>query len=449
MQAIQDQQHAILTAVLPLLPLVQAFPLHVDQAKTSIADQVKTSIADQVKTTLADNVSSSISRLSSNIDSIKSTLSSLSASSDGVRSVLHLAPEIPPSRSQNQAIRKRTNSWLSQDDTHSGRSQSTRPHSSDPRIGRHKKPRLDGVFPTGSTQLARQSSHTAKSPKENTLHLHKSPNADRSTSPGVSLTNDNHHSAAPWPRRTMRTPLVDILLSAPVSQADVQFRKPTAESSSSGPGTFFSTNTQTMHASPQTGRCLLPLTRTQMTIPPASVTIPIRPDISTVPEPDLSTTNLKHRKMIPESAPAPLPVTPQPVSKPVKFEEPLRSPLKGYISISSSPLSSLSPSPPLTPLRPVLKTQTQHAAGGVAWRQVAFATSSHVCILSGPGVPPLPTPDSASVSMSLRDRRARMSVVSISASSRAVCFTSASKLGRTTSSAKRFIALGSSSDEEG
>jgi hypothetical protein len=100
-------------------------------------------------------------------------------------------------------------------------------------------------------------------------------------------------------------------------------------------------------------------------------------------------------------------------------------------------------------LRPVLKTQTQHAAGGVAWRQVAFATSSHVCIPSGPGVPPLPTPDSASVSMSLRDRRAQMSVVSISASSRAVCFTGASKLGRTTSSAKRLIALGSSSDEEG
>jgi len=141
---------------------------------------------------------------------------------------------------------------------------------------------------------------------------------------------------------------------------------------------------------------------------------------------------------MPESVPSALPMTPPPVSKAIQLEEVLRSPLKCYISIASSPLSSLSLSPPLAPLQPILKTQTQHATGGIARRQVAFATA-----------PPAPILDSASASMSLRDRRAQMSMVSASGFSRIVDFTVASKLGRTTSSTKRSIALGSSSDEEG
>lgn len=135
---------------------------------------------------------------------------------------------------------------------------------------------------------------------------------------------------------------------------------------------------------------------------------------------------------MPESAAPPIP--PQPISKAIKLEEVLRSPLKCYISIPSSPLSSLSssPSPTPAPAQSVLKTQVQYAAGGMARRQVTFAMPNQVFTSSGPSGLALPTLDSMSPSMSLRDRRAQMSM-----------------LGRTTSSAKRFIALGSSSDEEG
>ena len=446
MQVIQDQQHAILTAVLPLLPLVQAFPLHLDQAKASIADQVKT--------TTAENISSSMSCLSSDIDSMKSTLSSISAFSNSARIVPKPALDIQPSRSEHHPTRKRTNSWLSQDSIHLGRSQSTRSHSfaplHSPRIDRYKKPRLGGVSPTGSPQLARQSSHPAKSPKEDALHLCKSLHAVGLTSlTGGTATNTNNHSAASWPERTSRTPLAGTLLPAPVNHTDLQSRMHTTEPSCSVPGAIFSVNAQTMQASPQSRRHPVLSARAQMIIPTPSTTVPIIPNISTAaPEPDDSVVpiiNQKGRKMIPESVPDVPPTTPRPISKAIKLEEALRSPIKGYISITSSPLSSLSPSPPQAPLKPNLKAQAQHIAGGTAQRQVVFATSSQVL----PRVPLVSTPESASASMSLRDRRAQMFVVSTSAPLWTIGFTGASKLGRTTSSAKRFIALGSSSDEEG
>lgn len=384
-----------------------------------------------------------MSSLNNEIDRMKSTLSSLSVSSNSMRRIPQSAPEITPSRSENHSTHKRTSSWLSQDDIHPRRSQSTRPHSfarpHSPCIDRHKKPRLDGVLRTGSPQIARQPSHTVKLSKENSLYLRRSLSVNP-TPTGVSITNSNNHPAAPWIRQTRRTPLADILLTTPINHVNAQFRKPTAESSS----------TQA-----QSGGQLIPFSRAQMAIPAPPMAVSIVPSVSTAaPESDDSvppTHNRKDCNIIPESAPAALPITPQPVSKAIKLEEVRRSPLKGYISIPSSPLSSLSPSPPLT-VQPILKIQTQRAVGRIARRQVAFTTSSQVFIppvSSGPGVPPVPPHDSASASMSLRDRRAQMSVVSYSASSRKVDFTTASKLGRTTSSAKRFIAVGSSSDEEG
>ncbi|KAG0705602.1 hypothetical protein DFH29DRAFT_268532 [Suillus ampliporus] len=422
MQTIQDQQHSILTTVLPLLPLIQAFPLHVDQAKASIAD----------------NVLFSLSNLSRDIDSMKSTLSSLSAPSNSIRSTSQSAI------AENHPTRKRTNSWLNQDDTLSGRSQSKRPHSvapeGSPRIDRHKKPRLESISPTGSPQLVKQSSRTAISREKHALNLRKSLNADRLTSSAGGSVTNNNYPAAPRPNQITRTPLADILSPAPLNHASAQLRKLTAEPpSSSGPRAIFSSNAQRMRASPEAGRRPLSSAPVHEAIPPASMAAPDGSNISTaVPNPDNvvpPTSNQKDRKKTMELAPVVPPIPPQPISKAIKLEEVLRSPLKCYISIPLSPLSSLSPSPPLAPPQPVLKTQARHAAGGIARRQVTFATSSQVFIpsnLSGPGIPPLPTLDSTSASMSLRDRRVQMSM-----------------LGRTASSAKRFIPLGSSSDEEG
>ncbi|KAG2346701.1 hypothetical protein BDR05DRAFT_906216, partial [Suillus weaverae] len=218
MQAIQDQQHSILTAVLPLLPLVQAFPLHVDQAKTSIAD----------------NVLASISSLSREIDGMKSTLSNLSAPSNSIRSVSKSAVAVLPSLAEHRPTRKRTNSWLNQDDTHSGRSQSDRPDSvapvtGSPRIDQHKKPRLDSVLPTASPQLVRP--RTANSPAKHALDLRESQIADGLTSPACGSVTNSDYTAAPRPKRTTRTPLADILPPL-VNHATMQFRKPAAESSS-------------------------------------------------------------------------------------------------------------------------------------------------------------------------------------------------------------------------
>jgi hypothetical protein len=64
-----------------------------------------------------------------------------------------------------------------------------------------------------------------------------------------------------------------------------------------------------------------------------------------------------------------------------------------------------------------LKTHAQHAAGGVARRQVTFATSNQAFTSStrpSPSAPSLLMLDSMSASMSLRDRRAQMSMVSVS-----------------------------------
>jgi len=390
--------------------------LHVDQAKASIANEVKTAVADIV--------SSSMSCLSSEINNLRS---SLSAPSNSVRSTTKSAPEIPPPQPEDHLTLKRTNSWLSQDGVHPRYSQFTRlPHG--PRVDCHKKPRLDNVFPTGFPKIARRSSHAANPAKENSLDLRKSPSADGLTSQtSVSMTNGNNCSAA---SRTRRTPLADIPLAAPVNHVNAQFRNSTVESS------------------PHAGGHLLPFTRAQMAIPAPPMGMPIFP--STAAESDNSappTTDREDRKIMRESVP---PVTPQPVSKVIKLEEVLRPPLKCYISVSTSPLSSLSPSPsPLLASQPILKTQTQHAAGRMTRRQVTFATSSH-SVSSGPEILPVPLSYSASASMSLRDRRAQMSVVSIVylSFSRTVGLTNTSKLGRTTSSVKRFLVVGSS-DEEG
>ncbi|KAG2749592.1 hypothetical protein P692DRAFT_20803025 [Suillus brevipes Sb2] len=408
MQAIQAQQHSILTAVLPLLPLVQAFPLH----------------ADQVKAFITDNVLSSISSLSRDIDSMKSSLSDLSPPSNSIQSVSKSTAAVPPFLTENYSTRKRTNSWLNHDDAHSGRSQSGRPHSvaptsGSPRTDHHKKPRLDGVLPTASPQLVRP--HTANSPAKHALDLRGL------TSPARGSDTNSGYTAAPRPEHTTRMPLTDILPPL-VNHATMQFQKPVAESS--GPRANFPTNIRRMHASSQSGRHPLLSVRAHEAIPPASIATPISLDISTTaakPDNLVSPTANQDRMKTPESV--------QPISKAIKLEEVLRSPLRCYISIPSSPLSSLSPSPTPIPARPVLKSHVQHAAGGVARRQVTFAMSNQAITSSirpSPSVPSLLTLDSMSASMSLRDRRAQMSM-----------------LGRTASSAKRFIPLGSSSDEEG
>ncbi|KAG1723244.1 uncharacterized protein EDB91DRAFT_1255718 [Suillus paluster] len=412
MQAIQDQQHSILTAVLPLLPLVQTFPLYVDQVKTSIADKV----------------SSSMSSLSRDIGGMKSTLSSLSAPSVSIPDIPQPALAVPFSRSENHHSRKRSNSWLNQDDTLPGRFQSYRSHSfapsRSPRIDQHKKPRLGSVLPTGSPQLVRKSSHTVNSPEIHALDLRKSLNADRLTSPvRDSVTTNNNYPAVPMLRQTTRTPLADILPPAPVNHATVQLRKPTAEpSSSSGSGAIFFANAHIMHASSQAGRHPLPTARVHEAIPQASTVTPNDSNISSAaPKPDdfvPPTSNHNDRKKTMESAPAGPPIATPPMSKAIKLEEVLRSPLRCCISIPPSPLSSLSPSPlpapAPVPVQPVLKTQVQHVTGGMTRRQVTFATSSHVFIpsnLSDPGMLPLPTLDSRSATMSLRDRRAQMSML--------------------------------------
>ncbi|KAG2121876.1 hypothetical protein DEU56DRAFT_90973 [Suillus clintonianus] len=354
MQAIQDQQHSILTAVLPLLPLTQAFPLHVDQLKTSIAD----------------NVSSSMSSLSRDIDGMKSTLSSLSARapSDTIRGVYQPALGLTPPRRSGDSTRKRANSWLDRGDTVPGPSQTNRSHSfapmHSPRIDRHKKPRLDSILPTGSPRLMKQTSHTANPPEKYALDLRGSSNADGLVSPARGLVTNNGYPAAPRPKHSTRMPLADILPSALVNKVT---------------------------ASPK------PVD----SVPPSA--------------------NEKYRKRTTESPPRVLPIPPQPISKAIKLEEVLRSPLRCYISIPPSPLSSLSPSPSPAPAQSVLKNQVHHATGGIARRQVTFAAPSQTftsSTLPGPAVPSLPTLDSMSASMSLRDRRAQMSMVSTSACSR-------------------------------
>jgi hypothetical protein len=437
MQAIQDQQLSILTAVLPLLPLVQALPLHVDQVKTSIAD----------------NILSSVSSLSCDINSMKSTLS---APPNSIRSNSKSITAVPPSLAENRPTRKRTNSCLNQDDTHSGHSQSDRPHSvalatGSPRMDHHKKPRLDSVLPTVSPQLVRL--HTANTPAKHSPDLRESLIADGLASPACGSVTSRGYIAAPRPKRTTRTPLTDILPPL-VNNATIQFRKPAAESSS-GPGANFPTNVQRMYTSPQSGRHSLPSACAHQAIPPVSTVTPIMSNVSTTaPQPDnfVPPTANRDRKKTLESTPAAPPISPQSISKAIKLEEVLRSPLRCYISIPPSPLSSLSPSPTPVPAQSVLKTQVQYTAGGMARRQVTFAASNQAFTSStcpGPSVPSLPTLDSMSASMSLRDRRAQMSMVSAIACSWMIDLTSTSKLGRTASSAKRFIPLSSSSDEEG
>lgn len=385
MQAIQAQQHSILTAVLPLLPLVQAFPLH----------------ADQVKAFITDNVLSSISSLSRDINSMKSSLSDLSPPSNSIQNVSKSTAAVPPFLTENYSTRKRTSSWLNQDDAHSGRSQSGWPHSvapplDSPRIDHHKKPRLDGVLPTASPQLVRP--HTANSPAKHALDLRGL------TSPARGSDTNSGYTAAPRPEHTTRMPLTDILPPL-VNHATAQFQKPVAESSS-GPRANFPTNIRRMHASSQPGKHPLLSVRAHEAVPPASTAAPISLDISTTaakPDNFVSPTANQDRMKTPESV--------QPISKAIKLEEVLRSPLRCYISIPSSPLSSLSPSPTPIPARPVLKSHVQHAAGGVARRQVTFAMSNQAISSStrpSPSVPSLPTLDSMSASMSLRDRRAQM-----------------------------------------
>ncbi|KAG1816254.1 hypothetical protein EV424DRAFT_1068489 [Suillus variegatus] len=441
MQTIQDQQHSILTAVLPLLPLVQTFPLY----------------ADQVKTFITDNVLSNISSLSRDIDSMKVTLSDLSVPLNSMRTVSNSAVAVPPPFPENRSTRKRTNSRLNQDDTHSGRSQSDRPHSVDPATStpctdHHKKPRLDSVLPTTSPELV--GPHTANSPEKQALDVRESLIADRLTSPACGSVTSSGYTAAPRPKHTVRTPLADILPPL-VNHATIQFRKPATKSPSSGPAANFPTNVQRMHASSQSGRHPLPSARVDdETIPLTSTAAPISSNISTTATKSdnfVPPTANKDRKT-PESAPAALSIHPQPTSKAIKLEEVPRSPLRCYLSIPPSPLSSLSPSPALAPAQSVLQTQVQHSASGMARRQVTFATSNQAFTSStcpGPSVPSLRTLDSMSASMSLRDRRAQMSMVSASTCSRTIGLTSSFKLGRTASSAKRFIPLGSSSDEEG
>ncbi|KIK39312.1 hypothetical protein CY34DRAFT_808419 [Suillus luteus UH-Slu-Lm8-n1] len=410
MQAIQTQQHSILTAVLPLLPLVQAFPLHADQAKTFITD----------------NVLSSISSLNRDIDSMKSSLSDLSPPSNSIQSVSKSTAAVPPFLTENHPTRKRTNSWLNQEDAHSGRSQSGRPHSvapmmGSPRMDHHKKPRLDSVLRAASPQLVRP--HTANSPAKHALDLRGL------TSPAHGSDTNSGYAVAPRPEYTTRMPLTDIMPPL-VNHGTMQFQKPVAESSSSGPRANFPTNIRRMHASSQSGRHSLLSVRAHEAIPPASTAAQISLDISTTaakPANFVPPTTNQDRMKTPESVP--------PISKAIKLEEVLRSPLRCYISIPPSPLSSLSPSPIPTPARSVLKSHVQHAADGVARRQVTFATSNQAFTSSArpnPSVSSLLALDSMSASMSLRDRRAQMSM-----------------LGRTASSAKRFIPLGSSSDEEG
>ncbi|KAG1854842.1 hypothetical protein DFJ58DRAFT_376928 [Suillus subalutaceus] len=354
---------------------------------------------------------------------MKSTLSNLSAPPNSIRSF----PEsvaVSSSLAENRPTRKRTNSCLNQDDAHSGRSQSDRPHSvapatGSPRIDHHKKPRLNSVLPTASAQLRPR---TENSPAKHAPDLRESLIADGLTSPARSSVTSNGYTTAPRPKHTTRTPLADILPPL-VNHATTRSRKPAAESSS-GPGANFPTNIQRMYASSQSGGYPLPSARAHEAIPPASTTIPIRSNVSTTaPQPDnlvLLTAN-QNAKKTPESAVPPIP--PQPISKAIKLEEVIRSPLRCYISIPSSPLSSLSPSPTPAPAQSVLKTQVQHAAGGMARRQVTFATSNQAFTTSanpGPSVPSLPTLDSMSAPMSLRDRRAQMSMVSASTCSRTI-----------------------------
>lgn len=395
MQAIQTQQHSILTAVLPLLPLVQAFPLH----------------ADQVKAFITDNVLSSISSLSRDIDSMKSSLSDLSPPPNSTQSVSKSTAAVPPFLTENHPTRKRTYSWLNQDDAHSGRSQSGRPHSVAPMMGspcidHHKKPRLDSVLPTASPQLVR--SHTVNSPAKHALDLRGL------TSPARGSDTNSGYTVAPRPEHTTRMPLTDIMPPL-INHATMQFQKPVAESSSSGPRANFPTNIPRMHASSQLGRHSLLSVRAHEAIPPASTVAKISLDISTTaanPANFVPPTTNQDRMKTPESVPS--------ISKAIKLEEVLRSPLRCYISIPPSPLSSLSPSPAPNPAQSVLKSHVQHAAGGVARRQVTFATSNQAFTSSArpsSSAPSLLTLDSMSASMSLRDRRAQMSMVSVSARS--------------------------------
>ncbi|KAG2358564.1 hypothetical protein BDR07DRAFT_266936 [Suillus spraguei] len=276
MQAIQDQQHSILTVVLPLLPLVQAFPLHVDQVKASIAD----------------NVLSSISSLSRGIDSMKSTLSDLSTPSHSIRNASKSAVAVPSSLADSRPTRKRTNSWLNRNDAHPGRLQSDQLHSvglatSSPATDHHKKPRLDSTLPTTSPKLVRP--HTVNSPEKHALDLHESPIANELTSSARGSVTSNRYTAALRPKHTTRTPLVEILPPL-VNHATIQFRKPATEFSS-GPGASFPTNVQRMYASSQSDRHPLPAARAHEAIHPASTTAPII-RISLVPR---SPTNLSRQ----------------------------------------------------------------------------------------------------------------------------------------------------------
>ncbi|KAF9219796.1 hypothetical protein BS17DRAFT_379019 [Gyrodon lividus] len=429
MQSIQDQQNHLLGAVLPLVPLIQSVPSQIDQ----------------IKSTLSDMVSGAISSMTKSIDGIKTTLvsSGLSHGQEGrfVRSSTQ-APSLY--KTASSSLRKRSNSTAHNS---SDGPQEINVTFSSPLAGRDQVLRL----PSSKRLRLDASTHCVVPP-----HLFRQ--LSRSAWPPPSIGSVQRRSevvdltAIPRTPRTPRQPLADLIppsdpsknrtprtmqnIPGSTSRLSVGYMRPEVAPQPSG-ATSHPTVTQNSISGP-----LLPwIPAQQARNDVQDSVINQRRSVSPVRSIDLPSAS----NAAPNSSSVPGPLSEDVIAKAIKAEEVSQPTLTGVFSIPSSPLSpvpsqttpQLYPNPDTTStstgiIQPPTQQQSQAHPGGIS----GLASRTRRCPREVVQIPqtfsnPLSSkPDTSPLkSMSLRDRRAQMSM-----------------LGRTAT--RRFISLVPWSDEE-
>ncbi|KIK94649.1 hypothetical protein PAXRUDRAFT_437362 [Paxillus rubicundulus Ve08.2h10] len=407
MQSIQDQQNNILRAVIPLVPLMQSVPSQIDQ----------------IKMALSDMVSGAVSSMTKSIDGIKTTLASSDLTHGQERRFVRSSTQMPLSYKTASSSRRKRSRSMAHSSSNSPREinaalsspSAGRDHGL--RLSSSKRLRLDA--PThclAPTHLSRQLSRPAWPPAS----IGSAPRR----SGVVNLT------AIPRTPQTPRQPLVDLIPPSELSnnmvpratQNIAELTSPLVEYMRSDetlqpPG---ATSPSIVAQDSVSGPSLpwIPAREAPNDVQDSVVSLGQRQPILPVHAVDLPTTG----SAAPNSSSD---LSKDAISKAIKVEEVLRPGLSGIFSIPCSPLSPVpSPTPPqplpnpdttaASVIRPPTQQQSQahhdeiaalHSRTSKSIREVIQAPHTSSNPLSSNSDTSQPK------SMSLRDRRAQMSVV--------------------------------------
>jgi hypothetical protein len=444
MQSIQDQQNNILRAVLPLVPLIQSVPSQIDQ----------------IKTALSDMISGAVSSMTKSIDGIKTTLISSELTHGQERRFVRSSTQMPLSYKTASSSRRKRSSSMAH--SSSDGPQEINVAFSSPSAGRDQGLRL-----SSSKRLRLDASTHCVAPP------HLSRQLSRPAWPPTSIGSVPRRSGfvdsitIPRTPQTPRRPLADLI--------------PPSEPS----------NNRITRATQNIAELTSPLVeymRSEETLRPSGTTSPqtfaqnsvSRPSLHWIPAQkapnDVQDSVVSQRQPVPpihsvdfHTAGSAAPnssseLSKDAISKAIKVEEVLRPGLSGIFSITSSPLFPVSsPTPPqphsnpdttsASIMQPPTQEQSQvHPDETAALRSRTPRSTREVIQAPHTSSNPLSSNSDTSQpkSMSLRDRRAQMSVVgTVVFAFRVTLWTTCFnllQLGRTET--RRFIPLVPWSDEE-